>query len=130
MPARLPVHLAQGFPQAEGTIPNGQRGPVLQPAAFEVEQQFFPGLRTFPIAIPEPNQFFLATWVGPNNDEDAVAGGLQSGLEVHAVNLEIHVAFALEAATLPLYQFLVPALFASANRRGRETRRFWPQEGL
>src|SRR5262249_2659638 len=111
LPARLAIHLAQRLPKTPRPIPNGQGGPVLQPVTLEVEQKFFPGLLALAGAIPAAHEFFLAAGVSTNNDEETMARFFKAGLEVDAVHPEIDIAFALQAATLPLRPFLVPPLF-------------------
>jgi len=117
-PTRLTVHLVQRLPKPQRASANGQGWPVCQPVAFEVEQEFFPGLLALPVAIPEAYEFLLAAGVRANHDEETLACLLKSGLEGHAVNPARDGPFAREAAALPLRQFLVPALFQSAARRG------------
>src|SRR5688572_19136782 len=93
LPAGLPVHLAECLPKSQCPIPNSQGGRLREPTAFEVQQELFPGLLALVVAIPEPNEFFLAREIGANNDEKTMACCLQPGLQVHAVDPEIDVAF-------------------------------------
>jgi hypothetical protein len=123
LPAGLPVHLTERLPKSQYPIPNSQGWRLREPAAFEVEEQFFPGLRALAVAIPEPDEFFLAREIGADNDENTMACCLKPGLQVHAVDPEIDVAFARQIPLLPLCQFFLPPLLQPAQRRRGEPRR-------
>src|SRR4029450_6761768 len=116
LPARLPIDLAECFPKPHRPIANGQSWPLRQPSALEVEEQVLPGRLALQVAIPEAQQFFLATGVSTNNDQNTMPRFLQPGLQVHAINPEIDVVFAREVPLLPPRQFVLPPLLQSAQR--------------
>ena len=128
--ARLAIHVAQRCPKPHRAIPNGQGGAVLQPAAFEVAQEVFPGLCARAVAIPEADAFFVATRGSPNEDEETVPCFLQARRKVYPVDPDIDGAFPRKTATLPRRQCLVPALFQPPERRWREPRGFWSHQRL
>ena len=57
LPPGLAGHLAQRFPKTQRPIPNGHGWLLREPAAFEVEQESFPGLLA--VALPEPYKCFI-----------------------------------------------------------------------
>ena len=67
LPAALTVHLTQRFPKAQRPIPNCEGWRLHEPSAFEVQQEVFPGLLALTVAIPEPDQLFVACGVSTNN---------------------------------------------------------------
>jgi hypothetical protein len=82
------------------------------------------------VAVPEPDELLVTCGVSTNKNENTMPGCLKTGLEVHAVDPEIDLLCAPAAAALPLRQFFLPALFEPADRRWREARGLWAQEGL
>src|SRR5215216_3360899 len=115
LPARLPIDLAERLPKPQRPIANGQSWPLREPTALEVEEQVLPGLLALSVAIPKAYEFFLATGVSTNNHQQTMPRFLQAGLQVHAIDPEIDIAFACEVALLPLRQFFLPPLLQPAQ---------------
>ena len=87
---------------------NGQRWPLRQAAALDLQQALFPGLCAHAVAIPEPGALFVAGHISTNKHQNTMPRVLQPGLQVHTVDPEIDVAFARQVPLLPLRQFLLP----------------------
>src|SRR4029450_10433892 len=130
LPPRLPVHLAQRLPETQRPIPNGQSGGLRKSVAFEVQQEIFPGLLALAVAVPEPDQLFMACRISTDNDENTMPRFLKPSLEVHAIDPEIDVPFARQVPLLPLRQFVLPPLLQPAARGWRQPRRIGSQERL
>ena len=85
-------YLLDRLPEAEGSVGNRKLGPHCKPAPVEIEQEFFPGLRTLAHAVDEADEFLLALGGGPDDDQQALRGVLQASLDVDAVDPEVDVA--------------------------------------
>jgi hypothetical protein len=103
---------------------------VRQATALEIPQELLPGRLALPVAIPEAHQFFLALSISTNQHQNTMPRILQPGLQVHAIDPEIDVAFAREGALLPLRQVVVPPLLQPAQRGWGQPRRLGSQQSL
>ena len=89
LPTRLPVHWAQCLPAPQCPIPNGPGWRLPKSAAFEVQQERLPGLRTLAVAIPESDERCVACRVRTNNDENAMPRVIEPGVTIHAIDPEV-----------------------------------------
>ena len=68
------------FPEAERAVRDHQLGLYVEPAPLQIEQQGAPIVRTFPGAIGEPDQLFLAFRCRADDNENALLLIFEAGL--------------------------------------------------
>ena len=113
-------HLAERLPEAERAIGDGEFGANRQTSALQIEQQFPPRLGTLARAVGEAEQLLLALRCGADDDQDALLGVFETGLQVNAVGPEVDVALGREIALPPALVLVGPDLLEARNGRGRE----------
>ena len=118
--ARRAVALAQGLPEAERSVSDGQLGRHLEAAPLEIEQQLAPRLGALAIAVGDCQQFLAAPLVGADDDQDALLVVLHPGLEIDPVGPEIEIAPGREVALFPARQLALPDILQARDRRGRK----------
>src|SRR6516162_4710880 len=118
--ARLRPHLLDRLPEAERAVGDRELGPNRKPASLQVEEELFPGLRTFANAVDQTDELLLALGRGANDDQQALRGVLKPGLHMNAVGPEVYVALRREVALAPARVLLRPSLLEPPDGRGRE----------
>ena len=66
------MDLTQGFPEAERTIADGEFGRYPQAAAFEIEEQFEPGLLALAVVLSQANNVLIADLVGADDHQQTL----------------------------------------------------------
>ena len=114
LPAGLRPHLAERLPEAERAVGDGELGRDRQPAPLQIEQQLPPGLRALAHAVGEADQLLLALWRRADDDQDALRGVLEPGLQMDAVGPEVDVALGREIALAPALVLVDQTSFSRA----------------
>src|ERR1700741_1196438 len=118
--AGLRPYFLDRMPEAEGAIGDRELGRHRKPAPLQIEQQFFPGLRTLAHTVDQADQLLLALGRGTDDDQQALRGVLEPGLDVDAVGPEVDVTLGGEIALAPARILLRPGLLEPSDGRGRE----------
>ena len=105
---RRSEHLAQGRPEAERAVADGQLGIVLQAAALEIEQHLAPALGAFAKAVGHGQQFLAAVFVRSDDHQNALFFLSHPRLEVNAIRPDVEEAPAAEIALLPSFVVCPP----------------------
>ena len=105
----LREHLLQGFPKTQGTIADGQVRRHIEPAAFQVDQQFAPALRAFPPPDLKADQFLLAFRRRADDDKHALGIGLHAGLKIDAIRPDVDIVPGRQIAPKKGLVVLLPA---------------------
>src|SRR5436305_2079949 len=80
----------------ERTVRDRELGPNGKPAPLQVKEQFLPGLRTLAHAVGQANKLLFAIGRGTDDDQQALRGILEPGLNMDAVDPEVRVALGRE----------------------------------
>lgn len=99
--ARLGPHFLDRLPEAKRAVGDREFGAHRKPAPFEVEEQFFPGLRALAHAVDETDEFLFALGRGTDDNQQALRVILEPSLHMDAVDPEVNVAFGREIALAP-----------------------------
>ena len=121
-------HLAQGVPEAERAIANGQVRGLAQAAALQVQQQFAPALAAFTVAVHKAQNVLVAPLVGADNHQHALLVGVHARLETNPVGPEIHIAFRRQVAPAPAFVFGPPFGLQPRDRARCQARRIRAQK--
>jgi hypothetical protein len=81
----LAVDLAQRRPKAERTVAHDQLRRNRQALAFEIQEQFQPGLCALPVAVAQADDVLVADLIGPDDHQQALPVMIEAGLEVDAI---------------------------------------------
>src|SRR2546422_86079 len=125
---RLWPHVADGGPESQRAIPNGQYRRA-QPAPLEIPQQRAPALRALPIAVLEGDHFLGAVRAHTDQDERAQAVLFQPDAEVHAVRPEIDVVAVRQVPAAEGFVLRGPRLRQPEDRARRQAGRVRPEQG-
>src|SRR5262252_8165508 len=90
--------------------------PHIEPAPFQIEQQFAPILRTFARAVGEADEFFAALRRRADQHQDALLLVFKPRLQVDAICPDVHVAFRRQIALLPSLVLVEPTVLEADDR--------------
>ena len=121
-------HLAQGIPETECAVADGQAGGLAQAAALEVQKQFAPALAAFAVAVHKAQDILVAPLVGADNHQNALLVGIHARLEINPVGPEIHIAFRRQVTPAPALVFGPPFGLEARDRARCQTRRIRAQK--
>src|SRR3954453_14490494 len=101
-------HFLDSLPEAERTVGDRELGCRRKSAPLQVEEQLFPRLCTLAHPVDKSDQLLLAFGRGADNDQQALRGVLEPGLDVDAVGPEVDIALGGEIALAPAGMLLRP----------------------
>jgi hypothetical protein len=122
--------LAQGGPEAEGTVADSQLRTFLQSPVLEIEHQVPPADLAFAIAVRHRDQLLGAVGQRAHDHEDAGPLILEPDIEVDAVGPPVDVAPVAQIPLVPLFILRLPALLQPSDRVGRQTGRIRAEDGF
>ena len=106
----------------EGRLGDGELWRDGQTPVLQIEQQFTPILRALARAVGKAEQLLPALRRRADDDQDALLGVFETGLQVNAVGPHIDGALGRQIALPPVLVLVDPDLLQPSNSRGRQAR--------
>ena len=125
----LGPHFLDRLPEAERAVGDRELGPDRKPAWLQVEEELLPGLGTLAHAVDQADQLLLALGRGADDDQQALRGLLEPGLNMDAIGPEVHVALRREIALAPAHMLFRPGVLEPPDGRGREPAGILAEQG-
>ena len=94
-------HLAQGGPEPEGAVADGQLRILLQATTLEIEQHLAPALGAFAKAVGHGQQLLAAVFIGTHNHQNALFFLGHARFEVNAIGPDVEEPPRAKVALLP-----------------------------
>ena len=100
-----------------------------QARSLQVEEELLPGLGTLAHAVDQADQLLLALGRGADDDQQALRGLLEPGLDMDAIGPEVHAALRREIALAPAHMLFRPGVLEPPDGRGREPAGILAEQG-